>query len=121
MKPKVFNDNTICLAAIEASLTTASSGTVVCKEDALYVPTRSLMQLPCSLFVDLQLCILYREKGSVQRPTTEPTDLLDFRSLHTDPADRRKWRSANIDGRQECKLARVETVSYTHLTLPTKA
>lgn len=108
VKPSVFNDNTICLAAIEATLMTASTGTVVCKEDALYVPTRFLNLLLCSLFVDLHLGVMYREKGSVQRPTTEPTDLLDFRSLHTDPADRKKRRSANIDGRQECKLARVE-------------
>ena len=36
---KVFNDNTICLAAIEATLTTRTNGPAVCKEDALYVPT----------------------------------------------------------------------------------
>ena len=56
----------------------------------------------------LTLPVLYKEKGCVSRPTTEPCDLLDFRSVHSDPADRQKRRSANIDGRQECKLARLE-------------
>ena len=52
--------------------------------------------------------MLYREKGGMSRPTTEPSDLPDFKSLHADPADRQKRRSTNIDGPEECKLARVE-------------
>lgn len=35
-REKRFNDNTVCLAAIQATKQLASCGTVVCKEEALY-------------------------------------------------------------------------------------
>lgn len=49
-----------------------------------------------------------REKGTVARPTTEPCDLLNWRSAYADPADRPKRRSANVEGRRESKIARLE-------------
>ena len=80
-KDKVFNDNTICLAAIEATMMIKSEGAAVCKKDALYALTRSLIQARCYLFLGLPLWVLYREKGSGQRPTTDLTDLIDFQVL----------------------------------------
>lgn len=61
-KVKVFNDNTICLAAIEATLTTASNGAAVCKEDALYVATFSLIKQLCCMFLGLYLCVVQGER-----------------------------------------------------------
>ena len=40
---KVFNDNTIVLAAMEATLATSSNGASVCKEDGSYVPAYPLI------------------------------------------------------------------------------